>query len=163
MGTDICIFFEYYDPAKERWFALTIKGFQVKILTDEELEDIAGDSPFPRLSWEDQGLEHDTNRGYPLFGLLAGVRCHDVKPLAEPRGFPKDSAYFKNETMRKEIENNYAHTHFSLTELMFADTAYNRENCLYERMANIIQPLIMFCGAEPRKATDDFRAIISFN
>lgn len=162
MGTDICIFFEYFDPAKERWFALTIKGYRVKVLTDEELEDIAGDSPFPRESWEEQGLEHDTNRGYPLFGLLAGIRCDDVKPLAEPRGFPEDSAYFKNEKMREDIENNYAHTYFSLTELMFADTAFNREEHEYKRMANIIQPLIMFCR-EQRKATDDFRAIISFN
>jgi hypothetical protein len=31
-------------------------------------------------------------RNYTLFGLLAGVRNYDIKPIASPRGFPNDAS-----------------------------------------------------------------------
>ena len=31
-------------------------------------------------------------RNYTLFGLLAGVRNYDIKPIASPRGFPDDAS-----------------------------------------------------------------------
>ena len=35
---------------------------------------------------------NNERRNYTLFGLLAGVRNYDIKPIASPRGFPNDAS-----------------------------------------------------------------------
>lgn len=171
MGTDICIYFEFCRIPNEQsarcWYPVTIgKGgneYDVSILfSKEEFMELAIRCNEDYSLWKGEGLEHDTNRSYSLFGLLAGIRDLSVTPLAEPRGFPEDSAYYRNVVIRAELEHCHTFTYFSLTELIYADTKHNRLYCEYERMAKITQPLIMF-ARENNMSTDDFRAIICFN
>lgn len=49
--------------------------------------------PFPDGTWRGPFRQRD----YIFFGVLAGVRCHDVTPIAEPRGLPDDLDYEVNE------------------------------------------------------------------
>lgn len=44
----------------------------------------------PRNNWSPNFEEWYTDRNYTVFGALAGVRVHDVVPIAEPRGVPAD-------------------------------------------------------------------------
>ena len=59
-------------------------------------------------------------RNYILFGLLAGVRNHDVDPLVEPRGVPNDMS----DSLTKEWEgwagDGHTPTYYSLAELLAA-------------------------------------------
>lgn len=184
MGADIHIFFEFYDEKFKRWFAVRINpklnispdgkiqlttGPNIEILTEESLSDLVNAIAIEEdyIDYEDVGIEHDTNRGYPLFGLLAGVRYKDVKPLVRPRGFPDSSAYFQNKIMYEwlspdDTTSMHSHTYYRLTELINANTKENREKYCYDRMADIIEPLVQFC-AEKEYNTDNFRAIICFD
>lgn len=185
MGTDIHIFFEKYDENERQWFAMRIQyhdipdevlrkfprkfpfSQNIEILTDYELdllvkskeEDVSGCFP----GWEDIGLEFDTNRGYNLFGLLAGVRRTDITPLVQPRGFPDSSAFYRNRFFNAYIlEDMHHHTYFTLTELINANTEENRGQYSYDRMTTIIQPLVDCCHQNDIN-TEHIRAVICFD
>lgn len=70
-------------------------------------------------------------RCYLLFGILAGVRDHSVKPISEARGIPDDCC----ENTRKEYlqyEDDYHHpSWYTLSELKDAQKDYNKD-CLQE-------------------------------
>lgn len=62
----------------------------------------------------------DVTRNYSLFGMLAGVRSFDVRPIADPRGLPKDTSEEIRVKFSKEIKNYGCHTpsFFTLQELL---------------------------------------------
>ena len=76
MGCDVHLFAERLNPETRVWEYLP-----------------APDDPRPyREKWEDclGLLEWFEDRNYRLFGMLAGVRCQDYDPVAQPRGIPGD-------------------------------------------------------------------------
>ena len=75
-------------------------------------------------------------RCYFLFGILAGVRNYNVKPISEARGIPEDCC----ENTRKEYlqyERDYHHpSWYTLSELKDAQKEY-QEDCLQEFIDSI--------------------------
>jgi hypothetical protein len=43
--------------------------------------------------WISFAKDIDIDRGYYLFGILAGVRNGDINPISEPKGVPDDASY----------------------------------------------------------------------
>lgn len=79
---------------------------------------------FPRpdrqnyFGWED--------RNYAVFCKLAGVRAdHAIKPIAEPRGTPKDVDTDTKEEM--ECEDYHSHSWLTLKELQDANWSIPKE------------------------------------
>lgn len=60
------------------------------------------------------------NRNYVLFGLLAGVRCSEIKPLSEPRGIPDDVSELVKEDWKIYGSDGHTPSYFSLPELILA-------------------------------------------
>ena len=81
MGADIHLFAERLNPKTRAWEYLPAPG---------------PEDPVPyRYDWDQEGglpglKEWFEDRNYRLFGMLAGVRCQDYDPVAEPRGIPGD-------------------------------------------------------------------------
>lgn len=48
----------------------------------------------------------EIDRNYELFGFMAGVRDHDITPIAAPRGIPEDAA----EVTRLAFKSDDGHT-----------------------------------------------------
>ena len=59
-------------------------------------------------------------RNYALFGLLAGVRNYDIKPIAPPRGFPKDVSKSIAEEYDSWGSDAHSASWLTLAELMNA-------------------------------------------
>ena len=60
------------------------------------------------------------NRNYTLFGVLAGVRNRDVRPLFAGRGMPDDCSNTTKEAI-PEDSDYHSHTFFTLKDLMEVD------------------------------------------
>ena len=55
-------------------------------------------SPNDAHNWYSFAKNIDIDRGYYLFGILAGIRTDNINKIAEPRGVPEDASYeFKQE------------------------------------------------------------------
>lgn len=170
MGTDIHIFFEYYDAIQKKWVAIKITNEwreddpgDVIFLTDEELDSYKDTD----RDLEREGIQFDTGRHYGLFGLLGCTRYRTAEStdqsLAKPRGMPKDSVFFLNEKFYKEnLEWCHTHTYFTLTELLNANTKERRQECMYEEMMKLVRPLEYHCREE-KIDMDSVRAIICFD
>ena len=59
-------------------------------------------------------------RHYNLFGLLAGVRNYNIKPIAPPRGFPKDVSKSITEGYNSWGSDAHSASWLTLAELMNA-------------------------------------------
>lgn len=59
-------------------------------------------------------------RHYNLFGLLAGVRNYNIKPIAPPRGFPKDVSKSIIEGYNSWGSDAHSASWLTLAELMNA-------------------------------------------
>lgn len=59
-------------------------------------------------------------RHYNLFGLLAGVRNYGIKPIAPPRGFPKDASKSIAEVYDSWGSDAHSASWLTLAELMNA-------------------------------------------
>ena len=75
-------------------------------------------------------------RCYLLFGILAGVRNHEVNPISTPRGIPADCC---GNTCKEYYmyESDYHHpSWYTLSELKEAQNEY-QEECLQEFIESI--------------------------
>ena len=60
------------------------------------------------------------SRSYGLFGLLAGVRNREIKPIASPRGFPDDASKSITEEYNSWGSDAHSASWLTLAELMNA-------------------------------------------
>ena len=74
-------------------------------------------------------------RNYRLFGLLAGVRDTDIKPIASPRGFPDDAS--KSITEEYNSWGSDAHTASWLTLAELMNAARSHPNLLDDLVAEL--------------------------
>lgn len=79
MGCDIHCNLEYRRNEQSAWYDIDLYNKNKYFGTD-------GDETEPEY-WK---VSLYTGRSYFLFGLLAGVRNHNVEPIIEPRGIPDD-------------------------------------------------------------------------
>lgn len=90
--------------------------------------------------WEVIHLYDD--RWYRLFGILAGVRDYEVKPIAEQRGIPSDCC----KEIKKECDDygcdGHSHSYLTLKELMDNRSKYIGKEDGYDVLGVIIDPLI---------------------
>ncbi len=63
---------------------------------------------------------NNERRNYTLFGLLAGIRNYDIKPIAPPRGFPKDVSKSITEGYNSWGSDAHSASWLTLAELMNA-------------------------------------------
>lgn len=83
MGCDIHMHVEY----RSRINNTTIKWCDGNLYEVNKFHNSYPDDPkYIRVSLNNE------RRNYTLFGLLAGVRGQNIKPIASPRGFPKDAS-----------------------------------------------------------------------
>ena len=74
-------------------------------------------------------------RNYTLFGLLAGVRNYNIKPIASPRGFPKDVSKSIAEEYDSWGSDAHSASWLTLAELMNA--ARSHPNLLDDLVAEL--------------------------
>ena len=67
---------------------------------------------------------NNVRRNYTLFGLLAGVRNRDIKPITSPRGFPKDASKSIAEEYDSWRSDAHSASWLTLSELMNATRSY---------------------------------------
>ena len=63
---------------------------------------------------------NNERRNYTLFGLLAGIRYYGIKPIAPPRGFPKDVSKSIAEEYDSWGSDAHSASWLTLAELMNA-------------------------------------------
>lgn len=63
---------------------------------------------------------NNERRHYTLFGLLAGIRNYNIKPIAPPRGFPKDASKSITEGYNSWGSDAHSASWLTLAELMNA-------------------------------------------
>ena len=63
---------------------------------------------------------NNERRHYTLFGLLAGIRNYNIKPIAPPRGFPKDVSKSITEGYNSWGSDAHSASWLTLAELMNA-------------------------------------------
>lgn len=63
---------------------------------------------------------NNERRNYTLFGLLAGIRNYGIKPIAPPRGFPKDVSKSITEGYNSWGSDAHSASWLTLAELMNA-------------------------------------------
>ena len=63
---------------------------------------------------------NNERRNYTLFGLLAGIRYYGIKPIAPPRGFPKDVSKSISEEYDSWGSDAHSASWLTLAELMNA-------------------------------------------
>ena len=63
---------------------------------------------------------NNERRHYTLFGLLAGIRNYNIKPIAPPRGFPKDVSKSITEEYNSWGSDAHSASWLTLAELMNA-------------------------------------------
>ena len=63
---------------------------------------------------------NNERRHYTLFGLLAGIRNYGIKPIAPPRGFPKDVSKSITEGYNSWGSDAHSASWLTLAELMNA-------------------------------------------
>lgn len=79
------------------------------------------DASFDKNSWS-------LPRSYSLFAMLAGVRNDDVKPISEPKGFPKDASAFSSKEFKKWAEDAHTPSYLTLKEILAVkDNEYEYE------------------------------------
>lgn len=67
--------------------------------------------------WEFNGNWY-SGRNYEMFALLAGVRnSHDQKPIAEPRGMPRNASLAVRRESKEWGSDGHSHSHLTLAEL----------------------------------------------
>lgn len=86
-------------------------------------------------SWIYNGYNTCEDRGYFLFGYLAGVRNYSIVPIFKPRGFPKDvSEIFLDPDSRESgcHRESHSRSYLTLKEIQdsFKDYAKFYKNCI---------------------------------
>ena len=58
------------------------------------------------------------HRNYDLFGVLAGVRCHDFDTISAPKGLPDDIALKTKQMADADMDWTHSHSYLTMRELL---------------------------------------------
>lgn len=112
MGCDIHMFVESKSKDGKYWFK-----------AGKEFKDSYFDPKKPMSDYNEITTDEPyQGRNYSLFALLADVRNdHDLTPLSEPKGLPKDVSEEIKEKAEEWGGDGHSHSYFTLQELLDID------------------------------------------